>query len=108
MSIVPDTHSAPTQQLGELRAIHSLVNELAGLPTTITSNTDGAADRHYDASPSIVQRRFDALSAEAAAIASTGLAALIQGRRRGNGAAAAAAKLAHEMDRAIRMMESVL
>lgn len=106
--VVPEARPAPAQQLTELRAIQALVNELAGLPDPRGEAADDSADQRYDAAPPIVQSRFDALSAEAAAIAAAGLSALIQGRRQGTAAAAAAAQLAREMDRAIRTMEKIL
>lgn len=107
--IVPEGKPLPAQQLTELRAIQTLVNELAGIATLSENNDPNPElDTRYDSAPPLAQRRFDAVAGETAAFAAAGLTALIAGRRQGAGANAAAAHLAREMERSIRAMEKIL
>lgn len=102
-------HALPEQQMAELRAIRSLVQELGGLSAELDSEAPHAPlDSRYTAASPLVRDQFDALANETAAIAAAGLSALIAGRRHGHGGHAAASLLVKEMDRAIGTMERIL
>lgn len=104
---IAEVRPAPAEQIAQLRAIHALVDELAGnAPERVGAVAD--IDRLYDRASSIAQRRFDALAGETAAYAAAGLSALIAGRSAGGMVAGAAAHLARAMARSIRRMEALL
>jgi len=95
-------------RIAHLRHVLTLVAQLAGQPAT--SDGDGDLDEAarfsaaYSYAPPIAQRRFDALAAETAAWAATGVEALLDAGK----APAAAAALAAELDEAIAALRTIL
>jgi hypothetical protein len=102
--------------LSHLRAVLTLVEGMAGIERSRPAPMDEAALEAsatlalaYASAPSIVRRRFDALTVEAASFAAAGLAALLRHRERtGRDCAPAAARLAEEMRGSIGAITSVL
>ena len=100
----------PVRQLGQLRRVLRLVENVAGLDPS--PETEAQASRQLGDAMPVVQRRFNALAAEAATWTAIGAAALAGT----NGAAdaplcastAAAARLAEELRDAIRELERLL
>ena len=95
------TGDAP-RQLAQLREVLLLVRQIAGrgeAPRSSDSELDEAAriGSAYGGAVPIVQRRFDALVAEAVAWAAAGVDALT----RAGGSPAAAERLADELDEAV-------
>ena len=105
---VASARPAPSEQVAQLRAIRSLVEELAGLAPRADHPLAVDLDRRYDVASPIAQRHFDALAGETAAYAEAGLSALIAGRGAGGEISGGAAHLAREMARSIQRMETLL
>lgn len=101
----------PGRQVAQLREALMLVEQIAGLAS---ASTDSALDEAarisgaYDAAAPIVQRRFDALVAETAGWAASGVEALLAAGRPGDPPRAAAARLAEELGGALRELSRVL
>jgi hypothetical protein len=96
-------------QIGQLRHVLGLVEELAGRGAEAASDPPGEGERimraYAEALP-IVQRRFDALAAETVRWSAGAVEALLAaGERRSR---AAAARLADELGRAISDLAAVL
>ena len=103
----PDTN--PGRQLAQLREVLRLVERLAGRTGATEAWLDEAArvSAGYDHALPIVQRRFDALAAETAGWAAAGVEALLAAGQHAP-PAAAAARLADRLDRAIRDLTALL
>lgn len=99
--------ASPGQQLADLRAIHALVSELAGVPRAAESPRNDIELR-YDRATPIARQSFDAVASETAAFAAAGLSAIIAGRTINDRPTGGAEHLAREMERAIKRLESLL
>lgn len=99
------------RQFARLRHVLGLAEQIAG---QARGDGDSALDEsarvssaYGDATP-VAQRRFDTLAAETSAWAATGLDALASVKDPRSQPRAAAARLAEELDRALRDMRGVL
>lgn len=108
----PAPGADPGRQFAQLRQALLLVRTIAGDPAGAAAS-DGQLDEAarvsaaYDAALPVVQRRFDALAAEAAAWTSAGVEALLAaGAERP--ARAAAIRLGHELERALGELARLL
>ena len=108
----PSPASDPGAEVAQLRGVLSLAGKMAGRPAAADENSalDKAARMsaaYGDAMP-IVQRRFDAAAAEAAALAAAGMKALValQDGRRPTGPAAA--RFADELALALGRLGAIL
>ena len=93
----------PGRQVAQLREALTLVAEIAGRDVSSRDAALNEAARlsaAYEAAPPIVQRRFDALAAETAAWAASGVEALLAARAE-RPAKAAASRLADELERGL-------
>ncbi|SMF61448.1 hypothetical protein [Allosphingosinicella indica] len=101
------------RQLAQLAQLHGLVQRIAG-EATGTAQPDDALDRSarisaaYDDAMPVVRKRFDALAAETAQWAASGVEALLQGRSDAPPPRAAAARLAEELSQVRGTLESLL
>ena len=116
------THQAPPspalagsdagRRVAQLRELLLLVADMAGEPPK-TGPRDAALDEAarisaaYEAATPIVQRRFDALATEMAAWAASGVEALLSPLTSGP-PRAAAARLADELDQALRRLGALV
>jgi hypothetical protein len=101
----------PGRQVAQLREVLRLVGTLSGEtgggPADSTLDAAARVSAAYDRAPPIVQRRFDALAAEAAAWAAAGVEALVAPGDRPV-ARAAAARLARRIERALDELAGLL
>lgn len=101
------------QQLAQLRNVLELVEQIAGRPFA-RRPSDTALDEAaqlsgaYAQAYPIVQARFDALAAETASWAAAGLTALLTAEDENELPKAAAARLADELDKALRDLGRLL
>ena len=103
-SYVPG-EAASGRQVARLRHVLALVEEIAGQPSSFSGHAldeDAMISSAYEDAPPIVQRRFDALAAEIAAWAATGVKLLL--RDTANPPRAAARRLAEDLSRALRKL----
>ena len=118
------THQAPQrqvagssggvgQQVAQLRHALKLVERIAG-DDAAYADGEAALDENarftsaYDQASPIVQRRFDALAAEASAWAATGIEALLIADKRGHTPCAAARRLADELSTTLKRLGHIL
>ena len=99
------------RQVAQLRQVLALVGEIAGRRPSASGDAalDEAArvsSAYGDALP-VVQRRFDALAAEASAWAAAGVEALVAASERGS-ARHAARRLAEELERTLSDLSAML
>lgn len=100
------------RQVAQLRQLLALVDRIAGrrpAAGAVDAALDEAArvsSAYGDALP-VVQRRFDALSAEASAWAAAGVEALVAASERGS-ARHAARRLAEELERSLSSLTALL
>lgn len=99
--------ASPGQQLADLRAIHALVSELAGLDR-VPEPVRNDIELRYDRATPIARQSFDAVASETAAFAAAGLSAIIAGRAINDRPTGGAEHLAHEMERAIKRLDALL
>jgi hypothetical protein len=98
--------------MAELRHVLGLVAEIAGLPGSASDDThlDEAAriEAAYETAWPLNRKRFDDLAAETAAWAAAGVEALLALEERGWPTKAAAARLAVELERALKRLGGIL
>lgn len=102
-------NTAPGRQVARLRHVLALVEEIAGRPSSSHGEAldeDARISTAYEDAPPIVRRRFDALAAETAAWAATGVKVLL--RDTSNPPRAAARRLADELTRALRKLGGLI
>lgn len=101
------------RQLAQLAQLHDLIQRIAGEATGAPRSED-ALDRSarisaaYDDALPVVRKRFDALAAETAQWAASGVEALLQGRSDAPPPRAAAARLAEELSQSRVALEALL
>ena len=100
------------RQVAQLRHVLALVSEMADGSQPARSDAmldeDARISSAYWDAPAIVQRRFDALAAETAAWAATGVRALLAAKKLEQPTAGAARQLAQELTRALKSLRKLV
>ena len=99
-------------EVAQLRRVLALVEQIAGLGHSggADAELDEAArvSAAYENAMPIVQRRFDELASQTARWAAAGVSALVAVRERDRPAAAAAARLADELRKALAQLRAIV